>query len=890
VTIWYGLGTVAVTNGETTVTGTLTAWLAMAKPGDEIYFDADDRGYEVTAVNENTELEIDPPYAGSTGSGKAYRLKPIGPGWNSVTELSTSVAELLTLIGNQVTNGVGVPSDETGNDGDTYIRTDVPSIYAKESGAWVLKATITGAAGAAGPSYQATSTTSLLIEAASKTFTLAETSRGYTVGQRLRATDTANSANYMEGLVTAYSGTTLILNASRVGGSGTIASWAINITGDVGPANSLAVGSVTTGAAGSSAAVEITGSPPSQTVNFTIPRGNTGIQGDPGAQGDAGTAATIEVGTVTTLNPGDPATVENSGTTSEAVFDFGIPPGDTGAGYGGTSTTSLLIEAAEKTFTTQAGLAYAAGSRVRAASAADPDDWMEGPCTSYTSTTLVIDVDLVGPLASGTHADWTFSITGERGVTGPGSLDSVNGDFGPNVILNGSDVEANVVPVNYAAAGASIADHLAGVDEALGNVASGGAPHVEVASASTVDLGATSDLYWVITGTTTINSYGTVPNIWRIVRFTDVLTQTYHATTLVLPGAANITTAAGDIAVLLSDDDGNWRCWSYQRANGRSVNLGTAALAILLDEDDMASDSATGVPSQQSVKAYVDEKVSVTDYFLTDGTYTRELSPRLELSADFYLVGGGPGGGGAQGTTSQASVGCCGGCPGQNFKHYDWVKVAIEGLTNANPCVINSTAHPWFDDDVVYYEGVTGTTGMNGNTFTVTYIDADHYSINFNSTSAGAWLGGGTADFRSCPVVIGEGGPGGAAGFNAGTIGGNSSFRGMAANSGGQGNSQATDVTFGAPTGGTGGAATGGDINITGEQAARAYRMSGSQVICVAPAPSPLFGTGGAHVNNVAGSPGVGYGAPGGGASTIGATSRAGGDGSDGVMMARRNF
>lgn len=34
--------------------------------------------------------------------------------------------------------------------------------------------------------------------------------------------------------------------------------------------------------------------------------------------------------------------------------------------------------------------------------------------------------------------------------------------------------------------------------------------------------------------------------------------------------------------------------------------LGTAAVAALLDEDDMASDSATGVPSQQSVKAYVD--------------------------------------------------------------------------------------------------------------------------------------------------------------------------------------------------------------------------------------------------------------------------------------------
>jgi hypothetical protein len=42
----------------------------------------------------------------------------------------------------------------------------------------------------------------------------------------------------------------------------------------------------------------------------------------PGPQGDA---ATIEVGTVTTLNPSQSPTVTNSGTTSFATFDFGLP-------------------------------------------------------------------------------------------------------------------------------------------------------------------------------------------------------------------------------------------------------------------------------------------------------------------------------------------------------------------------------------------------------------------------------------------------------------------------------------------------------------------------------------------------------------------------------------
>lgn len=44
----------------------------------------------------------------------------------------------------------------------------------------------------------------------------------------------------------------------------------------------------------------------------------------------AGKAATIEVGTVTTLEAGEDATIENTGTENEAVFNFGIPKGDKG--------------------------------------------------------------------------------------------------------------------------------------------------------------------------------------------------------------------------------------------------------------------------------------------------------------------------------------------------------------------------------------------------------------------------------------------------------------------------------------------------------------------------------------------------------------------------------
>lgn len=49
-----------------------------------------------------------------------------------------------------------------------------------------------------------------------------------------------------------------------------------------------------------------------------------------GPEGPAGKAATIRIGTTTTGEPGTEATVENSGTETDAVFDFEIPRGTPG--------------------------------------------------------------------------------------------------------------------------------------------------------------------------------------------------------------------------------------------------------------------------------------------------------------------------------------------------------------------------------------------------------------------------------------------------------------------------------------------------------------------------------------------------------------------------------
>lgn len=540
-TAWYRAGTVTATNGSATVTGALTAWLANVKVGDAWCPDADGRGYEVTAVNSNTSITIFPVYAGTTGSGKAYGIARFSPNWNSVSEISVSLAEILAAS-SSILAGNGVPSDSLGTDGDVYFRQDVAEYYTKGSGTWTLVTSLIGPQGPAGPSYQATSTSSVAIGTGSKTFTV-QSGRGYSAGQWVRVSN--SSSNYIEGTVTSYSGTTLIINvpAGRAIGSGTYTSWNVNIAGDIGPANSLAIGSVTTGAAGSSASASITGSAPSQTLNLTIPRGNTGATGETGPQGATGAAATITVGTVDTVNPDDPATVTNSGTSGAAVFDFEIPKGDPGTQINHRGDYN-------------AGTTYAINDAVRVLGST----WVYINATPGSGN---------APPTLPTESNSYWQLMAQAGSNGTGAVDLVNGQSGV-VVLDGSDIEANYAPVNYSPAGQAIADHFAALDTVN---APGSLSIDSVASAATCNIGAVAALEVFITGTTTITSFGTVANKWRIVRFQSTLTLTHNASTLILPGAANITTTAGDIAIFESDASGNWRCASYNFSDGRAVTL-----------------------------------------------------------------------------------------------------------------------------------------------------------------------------------------------------------------------------------------------------------------------------------------------------------------------------
>lgn len=98
------------------------------------------------------------------------------------------------------------------------------------------------------------------------------------------------------------------------------------------------------------------------------------------------------------------------------------------------------------------------------------------------------------------------------------------------------------------------------------------APQVTLASAATVNIGAAGANSISISGTTTITAFDTIASgaIRRLV-FQGALTFTHNATSLILPGGASITTAAGDVAWMESLGSGNWRCVGYHKANGQAV-------------------------------------------------------------------------------------------------------------------------------------------------------------------------------------------------------------------------------------------------------------------------------------------------------------------------------
>ena len=136
------------------------------------------------------------------------------------------------------------------------------------------------------------------------------------------------------------------------------------IQGEVGPANTLTVGTVTK-APDDTAVVTITGTAPAQTINFTLPRGLQGIQGIQGTTGATGaTGATGPTGPQG--DKGDKGDTGNTGATgSQGIQGETGPKGDKGdtGNTGATGQTGATGSQGAKGDTGDQGPTGATGSQ-----------------------------------------------------------------------------------------------------------------------------------------------------------------------------------------------------------------------------------------------------------------------------------------------------------------------------------------------------------------------------------------------------------------------------------------------------------------------------------------------------------------------------------------------
>lgn len=148
----------------------------------------------------------------------------------------------------------------------------------------------------------------------------------------------------------------------------------------------------------------------------------------------------------------------------------------------------------------------------------------------------------------------------------------------------------------------------------------------DIASAGTVNLDTATGNLVDVTGTTTITAITLSVGRERVVRFTGALTLT-HGASLVLPGAANITTAAGDFAIFRGYASGVVRCVVYQRASGVPV-AGTVAAATQAEQETGTATTVYTSPGRQhfhpsACKAWVD----------FDGTGTPAVSTSYNVTS-----------------------------------------------------------------------------------------------------------------------------------------------------------------------------------------------------------------------------------------------------------------
>jgi len=141
---WYRAGTITVTNGSATVTGASTLWsdVGTLNPGD-ILNAPDGKLYEILTINSNTGITLNSVYLGSSLSGQAYSIMPIGLLPSTLAQsVKTTLATANTALASTVRydiNSMGLSLTQQQN-----ARTNIAALSALDVGQGRLSKSVAG--------------------------------------------------------------------------------------------------------------------------------------------------------------------------------------------------------------------------------------------------------------------------------------------------------------------------------------------------------------------------------------------------------------------------------------------------------------------------------------------------------------------------------------------------------------------------------------------------------------------------------------------------------------------------------------------------------------------------------------------------------------------------
>lgn len=142
---WYKTGTISLTNGAAAITGAGTSWVdaGVLNSGD-ILAPPDGNLYEILSIESNTGLTLASNYLGSTASGAAYAIMPIGLLPSALAQQVKAVLTIASAASSAAvlsTPAQGLTSTQQGN-----ARANIAALGAADVGAGRLSKSVAGGA------------------------------------------------------------------------------------------------------------------------------------------------------------------------------------------------------------------------------------------------------------------------------------------------------------------------------------------------------------------------------------------------------------------------------------------------------------------------------------------------------------------------------------------------------------------------------------------------------------------------------------------------------------------------------------------------------------------------------------------------------------------------